>query len=92
MASLDGIDGWHRQMGVEVVNGMGVTVLPVCMTVVPGQNAGPARRTGWSRTECLWEPSTSGGKCVYIRHLDHGITVTSSDRAPIIGNEKQDVS
>ena len=85
-------NGKHVGAGVEIVNGVAVSVLSVRMAVVPGQDVRPAGGTGGGGAKGIGEKRPPRGEGVNVGSPDHRTAVAARNGTPVIGDQQQDVT
>ena len=62
-------------------------ILTVRVAVVPGEDIGSTRRTGWGGAERVAETRCTTRQGIDVRRLDDGAAETPGQRTPVIGDQ-----
>ena len=82
----------HEFVSSETVNAVAVTILPVSVAVLSGEDAGSAYRAGGTGAEPVIEDDTALSERVNVWGFDDVVTVATRDTAPIVSDDKQNIS
>lgn len=84
--------GLHEFVSSETVNAVAVTILPVSVAVLSGEDAGSAYRAGGAGTKSVIEDDTALGERVNVWGFDDVVTIATRKTAPIVSHDKQNTS
>ena len=82
----------HERVGAKAMDAVAVAILPVRVAVLAGQDAGAADGARRAGAERVIEHHAALGEGVDVRRPDHLAAVAACQRAPVIGNDEQDVA
>ena len=82
---------WYRLcmfVCAKSVNAVAMSILSMCMTMLPRKNARPTHRARGTCTKCVVKHNPAFRKGINVRGSDNIISIAFRDAAPIVGNDE----